>query len=91
MRSVASLGFGRKSRVNFVKGNIVENRSNVTLNPDENIVKQIRKGLKKKGGFCPCRAGKKPENKCICEEFKGQIEDPEFEGFCHCKLYYKSK
>ena len=29
--------------------------------------------------------------KCICEEFKQQIADPELEGYCHCKLYYKSK
>jgi hypothetical protein len=27
----------------------------------------------------------------MCEEFKAQINDPNFEGFCHCKLYYKSK
>ena len=24
-------------------------------------------------------------------EFKAQIADPEFEGFCHCMLYYKEK
>ena len=29
--------------------------------------------------------------KCICEEFRQQMEDPEFEGYCHCMLYYKSK
>jgi hypothetical protein len=27
----------------------------------------------------------------MCEEFKAQIADPEFEGYCHCMLYYKSK
>ena len=25
------------------------------------------------------------------EEFKKQIKDPDFEGFCHCRLYYKEK
>ena len=31
------------------------------------------------------------ENKCMCKEFREQIADPNFEGFCHCMLYYKSK
>lgn len=63
----------------------------ITLNPDKEIVKAVQEGLKAKDGYCPCRIGKAPENKCMCEEFKAQIEDPEFEGFCHCLLYYKSK
>ena len=25
------------------------------------------------------------------KEFRDQINDPDFEGFCHCMLYYKSK
>ena len=24
-------------------------------------------------------------------EFREQIADPEFEGYCHCMLYYKAK
>ena len=68
-----------------------ENEPKITLNPDESVVKQVREGLKAKGGYCPCRVGKKPENKCMCQEFKEQIADPDFEGFCHCKLYYKAK
>lgn len=63
----------------------------ITLNPDEAVVKTVKEGLKNKDGFCPCKLGRLPENKCMCEEFKAQISDPEFEGFCHCKLYYKSK
>lgn len=63
----------------------------IILNPDKEIVKTIKDGLKMKDGFCPCKLGKKPENKCMCEEFKAQINDPNFEGFCHCRLYYKSK
>ena len=61
------------------------------LNPNEEIVKTIREGLKRTGGYCPCRIERTPENLCMCEEFKKQIQDPEFEGFCHCMLYYKSK
>lgn len=63
----------------------------ISLNPDKEIVKAIQEGLKAKGGYCPCRIQKKEEYKCICQEFKEQINDPNFEGYCHCKLYYKSK
>ena len=65
--------------------------SKVRLNEDKEIVKTIKEGLKEKGGYCPCRLEKTPENKCICREFREQIEDPEFEGYCHCRLYYKEK
>jgi len=54
-------------------------------------VKKIKEGLKMKDGYCPCRLQKTEENKCICKEFREQIADPDFEGFCHCMLYYKSK
>ncbi len=63
----------------------------VTLNPDKEIVKIVKEGLKKTGGFCPCRTDRTEEFKCMCEEFKNQIKDPDFEGYCHCMLYYKSK
>lgn len=63
----------------------------ITFNPDEAVVNTVKEGLKNKDGFCPCKLGRLPENKCMCEEFKAQINDPDFEGFCHCKLYYKSK
>ncbi len=62
----------------------------VRLNEDKEMVKLIREGLKQTGGYCPCRVGRLEENKCICEEFKEQIEDPAFEGFCHCQLFFKS-
>ena len=56
-------------------------------------IKQMKyyEGLKKKNGYCPCRLEMTPENKCICEEFRQQMADPDFEGYCHCMLYYKSK
>ena len=63
----------------------------IRLNEDKEVVARIKEGLKAKGGYCPCRIGKKEEYKCICDEFKAQIQDPEFEGYCHCLLYYKSK
>ncbi|MBR6687299.1 MAG: ferredoxin thioredoxin reductase catalytic beta chain [Clostridia bacterium] len=63
----------------------------IRLNEDQKVVKTIKEGLAAKDGFCPCKVGKLPENKCMCEEFKAQIKDPDFEGFCHCQLYYKEK
>ncbi len=63
----------------------------ITLNPDEKIVEIVKEGLKKTGGYCPCRRDRLEEYKCMCEEFKEQIADPDFEGYCHCMLYYKHK
>ena len=63
----------------------------VRLNEDREIVARVKEGLKRKGGYCPCRLEIKPEYKCICDEFKQQIQDPDFEGYCHCRLYYKEK
>ena len=62
----------------------------VTLNPDESIVRLAREGLERTGGYCPCRLERTPDTKCMCREFREQISDPEFEGFCNCMLYYKS-
>lgn len=64
-------------------------RMAITLNPDKKVVEMIREGLKQTGGYCPCRLERTEENKCMCQEFKDQIADPEFEGYCHCMLYYK--
>lgn len=63
----------------------------ITLNTNEEIVKTVKEGLKRTGGYCPCRLDRTEENKCMCKEFKSQIQDPNFEGYCHCMLYYKSK
>ena len=61
----------------------------IHLNPDQSVVDDIRAGLQAKGGFCPCRVEKTEENRCICLEFRRQMEDPNFHGYCHCGLYYK--
>ena len=62
----------------------------IKFNPDSEIVKLVQDGLKKTGGYCPCRLEKTEETKCMCKEFRDQIQDPDFEVFCHCMLYYKS-
>ncbi len=61
----------------------------VELNSDKQLVKMIKEGIRKNNGYCPCKLQKIPENKCMCEEFRRQISDPNFEGYCHCMLYYK--
>ena len=63
----------------------------IRLNENAEIVARVKEGLQKKGGYCPCRLQKTEENKCMCKEFREQIADPDFEGYCHCLLYYKSK
>ena len=63
----------------------------IMLNPDAEVVKTVKDGLKMTGGYCPCRIQRTEENKCICEEFRRQMEDPDFEGSCLCLLYYKKK
>ncbi len=63
----------------------------VRLNDNKEVVKTVKEGLKRTGGYCPCRTARTEEYKCMCEEFKKQIADKDFEGYCHCMLYYKSK
>ena len=63
----------------------------IRLNEDKEIVATIREGLKAKDGYCPCRLQRIEDNKCICKEFREQMADPNFEGYCHCRLYYKFK
>lgn len=65
-------------------------RVKVIYNPDEEVVKTIKEGLERTGGYCPCKMIRTEDTKCMCTEFKEQIKNSEFEGFCHCMLYYKS-
>ena len=61
----------------------------VVLNQDEKVVKVVRDGLIRKGGYCPCRLPKNPEFFCPCDEFKAQLADSNYHGMCHCRLYRK--
>ena len=63
----------------------------VITNPDKEFVSEIRKKIKENNGHCACVVSFNEDNKCICKEFRDQINDPDFEGYCHCMLYYKSK
>ena len=63
----------------------------VPLNEDAAVVAAVREGLKRTGGYCPCVRERSEDTKCMCREFREQIKDPNFEGYCHCMLYYKEK
>ena len=63
----------------------------ITLNPDEEIVRIVKEGLARTGGYCPCLREQSEDTKCMCKEFREQIADENFEGYCHCYLYYKEK
>lgn len=63
----------------------------IRLNEDRELVALIREGLRQKGGYCPCRFERTEDTKCICREFREQMADPDFEGYCHCRLYYETK
>lgn len=65
-------------------------KAQITLNPDAEVVRTVREGLQHTGGYCPCRLERTEATRCMCQEFREQIEDPDFEGYCHCLLYYKS-
>lgn len=63
----------------------------IIINPDVEVVAEIRKGLeenKSKFGarYCPCRVEHTPDTICMCKEFREQAE-----GMCHCGLYIKVK
>ena len=70
---------------------IIKNKNIIRLNENEKVVKMVKEGLKKKNGYCPCRLEMNEDTKCMCKEFREQIADENFEGYCHCMLYYKEK
>ena len=38
----------------------------VRLNEDQEMVQMVKDGLKRTGGYCPCRLERSVEIKCIC-------------------------
>ena len=65
-------------------------KAQITLNPDAEVVRTVREGLQHTGGYCPCRLERTEENRCMCREFREQLDDPDFVGYCHCLLYSNS-
>lgn len=58
----------------------------VRMNQDEDHVNEVRKALKENDGYCPCAVTKDADTKCICKDFREQI-DKGTPGKCHCGLY----
>lgn len=63
----------------------------IRLNENKEVVESVKEGLRRTGGYCPCRLARTEDFKCMCCEFRDQIADPDYEGYCHCLLYYKEK
>lgn len=58
----------------------------VMTNPDKELVAEIRAKIKANNGHCACAIVFNNDNKCMCKEFKDQLERGE-PGECHCGLY----
>ena len=62
----------------------------VKLNSDKELVKEVREALKQNDGYCPCAIFKNDDTKCMCKEFREQLEQG-IPGKCHCGLYVVRK
>ena len=58
----------------------------VTKSPDEQLNVKILNALRENGGYCPCRVEQTPDTKCMCKDFRDQMDRGEA-GTCHCGLY----
>ena len=59
---------------------------------DKEVVRAVQEGLKKTGGAAVrADSNGRRTTEYMCEEFREQIDDPDFEGFYCCMLYYKSR
>ena len=62
----------------------------IKLNPDQVMVNTIKEGLKRTGGYCPCRRERTEATKCMCQEFRGPVAERAGEGFWRGMLWYNS-
>ena len=58
----------------------------VITNPNKEFVAEIRAKIKENNGHCACAISFNEDNKCICKEFREQIDRGE-SGECHRGLY----
>ena len=73
----------RNEKKQFLTGG---ERMKIKQNTDKEYAQKVRARLKDNGGYCPCRLDKNEDTKCMCKEFRDQIEKGE-SGMCHCGLY----
>ena len=52
----------------------------VRLNEDAEVVRMVKEGLKRTGGYCPCRLERTEDNKCMCKEFRDQDSRPQVDA-----------
>lgn len=57
----------------------------ICVTEDKEYEKIVRAKLNENSGYCPCSLIRTEDTKCMCREFREQ----DYEGYCHCKLYYK--
>lgn len=53
---------------------------------DKELLAEIMKQLKENDHYCPCSLTKTPDDKCMCKNFRDQIERKE-PGECACGRY----
>ena len=58
----------------------------IKLNSDRKLVDDIRMALMENDGYCPCAVSKNDDTKCMCKDFREQVER-HIPGKCHCGLY----
>jgi ferredoxin-thioredoxin reductase catalytic subunit len=56
----------------------------VKLNPDNEVVLEIRKAIENSGGYCPCSLIRTKNFICPCYKFR-------YEQECECGLYMKTE
>lgn len=59
----------------------------VKKNPDNKKYKEVTIKVIQNDGFCPCLVQKTEETKCMCKEFRDQIDNG-ISGFCRCGRFY---
>ena len=62
----------------------------VRLNENEEIVKMVKEDLRKRA-VTALYAGDQQDTRVYVSRIPDQIADPDFEGYCHCMLYYKER
>ena len=53
---------------------------------DKELLEEILRQLKANDHYCPCSLTRTPDDKCMCKNFRGQIERKE-PGECACGRY----
>lgn len=59
---------------------------NVSMNPDRDFAKSVKKQIKSNAGYCISALERGADTKCMCKEFRDMSE-----GMCRCGLYIKTK